>query len=296
MSITMHYKQRNMDFDPIINYALLCGMWWTLPWLAMISSDTYSHFKQGTYNKYSRIALAIKGASSMMKTSLESQKIKKAIIEHITLVFPFKYNTMSVIQEHANKLYYEQKKALEWCTLLKYDLKFGCLHMKTTIFYLVQMGVIMMKYGLHDTMIFKLMETHIDNAIYRTYRTNQCFVAKKRKTTFRRVVQQIINSKMDFIFLYTFQKRNDLTRLPEYAVLNEVLGKCEKNVGDDCLNRLPSCVRGGVALLAFIGTMRKNKNITNNARVCYSSYKEYIQKTEEENEANSEVDIIEIID
>jgi hypothetical protein len=285
-----------MDTDPIITYSLLCGMWWILPLLAMTSSECYAHFKKGTYNKCSRISLKVKGACYMFRLAKDSADIKRSITNHIDLIFPFKHNTMSCIQRHSNRLYKDQKKACSWSTLLRYDLKFGHLHMSTTIFHLVQIGVIIMKYNLQNSIVFKLLETHVDNAIYRICRDNKILKKKNRMTTFRKVVTQVLESEFSFLFLYSFQKRNDLIRLSEYAALSEVFKKCERHVSDDCISRLPSCVKGGIALLSFTSTIRKNKNVTNNVRVCYSSYKEYMEMTSLPFEDTEDVDVIEILD
>lgn len=270
-----------MDFDAIITIALLGGLWETLTVLAATVSSVRAHFVKGTYNKYSRVAFKVKGAITMMKMRLENIKIKNTICSHVDRVFPYKHNSICNLQKIASRMYKQQKCVFNWTPLLVYDMGLGHLKSPLTLFYIVQFGVVLMKYGMANSWIFRMTEVWIDYAIYKVLREYPNL--RMRKTSYRRVVKDILKSDYAFLFLYTFQsnRHGDLNKLKEWSALRFLMKKCDRDTSAMCLKRLPAGTKSGVAYLAFIANLRKNKQITNNSRVCYSSYRDYMEKTRE---------------
>lgn len=270
-----------MDFDAIITIALLGGLWETLTVLAATVSSVRSHFVKGTYNKYSRIAFKVKGAVIMMKMRLENIKIKNHICSHIERVFPNKHNSICNLQRISSRLFRHHKRVYNWTPLLTYDLVLGHLKSPVTLFYVIQFGVFLMKYGMSQCWIFKMTEICVDYAIYKILRVHPNL--KSRKTSYRKVVKNVLNSDYAFLFLYTFQstRHSELNGLKEWTALKCIMKRCDRITSDNCIKRLPAGAKSGIVFLAFIANLRKNKQITNNSRVCYSSYRDYMELTHE---------------
>lgn len=273
-------SRANMDFDAIITIALLGGLWETLTVLAATVSSVRNHFVKGTYNKYSRVAFKVRGAAIMMKMRLENIKIKNHICSHIDRVFPYKHNSMCNLQKISSRMYKQHMRAFNWPPLLVYDMGIGHLRSPVTLFYLVQFGVFLMKYGMDQSWAFKMTEVCVDNAIYKILRIHPNI--RDRKTSYRKVVSEVFKSEYAFLFLYTFQsqRHGELNnRLKEWSSLRFIVKKCDRVTSANCLKRLPSAAKSAVAYLAFIANLRKNKQITNHSRVCYSSFRDYMEMT-----------------
>jgi hypothetical protein len=264
-----------IDTTIVIANSLACGMWWVLPHTAVACSRVSSDFKQGAWARESRVACKIAGACSRFRMPIDVARVKRCIVSHINMVFPYRHTVMSSKQHAAGVAFANAKRTPPWGAHLCAQLGLGSIQRDRTLFHIVQLAVILMHHGMDKSWVFWMMETHMDLLIHATTRRHRWF----RKITFREVVQEALRSPLAFRFLYTFDSAHTyfINGHKKYNMMVRIMRCADVAGAATCMERMPPVVRAGTALLALTCKVRKNKIVTRESERKFAAFIAYLE-------------------
>lgn len=280
--------------DPVISTALMCGMWWLAPTLAASCATCMDKFRAGTWARESRVACKITGACALFKMPLEAKKIRAAIVQHWFELYPpkrgdtFKRPFVGMIKFAAitfknaiNTPVWTEDIANNMFILSAY--REHCL-----AFYLVQIGCILVRRGLTDTLVFKLFEARMNTLIATTQpHVDGVMPLVWRSLTFRRVIDEVLaHEQLSARFLSSFNyiesfDLDTLAMLPYYEALVHFMlhGNDNRKAVVDCINRMPGCILGCIAYVFLFNAamVYPRHGLQRNLYIFFNTFDRYIQ-------------------
>lgn len=234
--------------QPLMSFMMVSGMWWILPQLAATSKIAYATMKDGLWLQESRIACKVKGAVSMFKHAIEQKRIKKDMVDFLIMVLSPRSHARTSMITHMGDMLIRTSKCAPWSEQMMRALKIDTATnkgWKQLAICLLQLGAILVHLGYHNSMVFTLLETHVDLLIRRAH--------PKSKLRFRKVIHHILKHELIFCFLYTFEYR--MAAFHTIPDLKQFLFTIRKVSTTDRMQfprNLPSSIREITAFMRYV--------------------------------------------
>lgn len=254
-------------FSWILENTLEQGFWWMLPTFLVVCKAFREGYADPYYYAKLKKSLKIRGAIMMFKSKAEHLRIKCALLRHINLVLPSTYGTFTIGLNMVLNTYKRNVRFGSWTTEIRKNLYLDGRFGTHAVYYVTQLALIMMHYGLENTTCFMLLETRMDIAITNMYNhllKTAYYIQKPKKYTFRQILRAIQGHEEHFKFLYVFKAfvfSNQIPRISEYAFLEHLWIWCNKRYRNCAIESLPSFAKGAMALLAFVDVTKHAQNV-----------------------------------
>lgn len=230
--------------NPLMSVTLISGLWWMLPLLASTCVACKNGMKLGYWAKECRIGFKVRGACACFKMLVEAKKVQMAVVKHMLVLYPLttaKFDMVMIGNVKTMCRLFERAKIVRgWTNTITQNLwGLGGIHY-TLAFYIVQIGCILVKRGLSNTWIYKLMEVQCDIIITKSPGV---------RFTFKQLVREALKHPNNFRrMLTTFIGVPDWSKLPLFRRFHDILVDDLKATAN-LMNSLPKCIVGCIVFV-----------------------------------------------
>ena len=275
-------------FGWILEASLARGLWWMLPTMLLVTRNFRMQYNNDYWWMKMRKSLKIFGIMSILRSKAEQVRVKMMLVWHMRMI-QSEYPTPSV-EVRVLKIFEIFKKTVRmgaWTpqviSVFNLDARFGTF----AVYYIFQFAVLMMRYDLHNTVIFTLLEARMNIAMTRMHKhlwyTSGALSRISIKYSFRQVVQAILAHDEHFKFLYRvrpFEGSYMTPDIPEYKYVEHMWIWCNRRFRERAIESLPGFAKGCIAFLALMGSLVDPKEENTNARLKCNTFLKYLRGDE----------------
>lgn len=273
----------NLEAYPWVEHAMRNGHWELMPLLSVSAKAFREGFRDSHYTMASRKGLKVKGAISMFRMKAEHARFRKALIRHLWQIRGdyHRHDSFPLLNELRKLLRVYQHHShdfLDWTGDLSFTLKLEFGHWSTTMYHVIQTGVLLVSFGMRDSVMFQVLESRMDVALAWMHDN---LIGRRmnayEKFTFRNIIDEIMLHEERYKFLFYFSYKMDNIQIPFVQRFLYLWNMVSRIVNFRVIRTMPSFVRGSVATLSLMDKLADKPLVNlNGTRLKLNAFKDYV--------------------